>query len=103
MTSTPLNNRTASASIWRERVSVVLLLFALLCHAVAAVAIGGTFVAWRDHLLGFVLLVAVFGAVFALLGRFFWRGRRDITLLLLGLSQAFFGIFVYITRHSVHG
>jgi hypothetical protein len=87
----------------RERIGLVLLLFGLACHAVAAQAIGGTWLAWRDHMLGFLLLVVVCGALLLVLGRYFWRGRQDLTVLWLGVSQMAFGIFTYITRYSVHG
>ena len=43
------------------------------------------------------------GAIIAGLGWKFWRGRKDITLLIIGVVQALFGIIVYINRFSVHG
>ena len=75
----------------------------LLCHLLAASAIGGSHVAYRDHLIGFFGLTAVSGIVLALFGRRFWRGRHDLTLLGLGLLQALIGILVYVERFSVHG
>ena len=72
-------------------------------HFLAARAIGGSYVAFRDHMLGFVGLTLVSGAIIAGLGWRFWRGRHDITLLTLGILQALIGIFVYIERFTVHG
>jgi hypothetical protein len=72
-------------------------------HVLAAQAIGGTRLAYRDHLLGFAGLTVVTGAIIAGLGWRFWKGRRDITMLILGAVQAIIGVMVYITRFSVHG
>jgi hypothetical protein len=72
-------------------------------HVLAAQAIGGTRLAYRDHLLGFVGLTLVAGAIIAALGSRFWKGRRDITVFILGAVQAIIGLLVYIQRFSVHG
>ena len=82
---------------------VLFTLAGLLGHVLAAQAIGGSRLAYRDHLAGFLLILVVTGAVLALLGRRFWPGRRARTLLLIGLVQALFGLFVYVERFSVHG
>jgi hypothetical protein len=82
---------------------LALLVIGLLCHVVAAQAIGGTFLAYRDHLAGFAILTIVTGAILAGLGAKFWKGRRDITVLALGAVQTAIGIWVYIERFSVHG
>ena len=42
-------------------------------------------------------------AIIAGFGWRFWRGRGDITLLIVGLVQALFGVIVYIQRYHVHG
>ena len=42
---------------------VVLLIVGFFCHFFAARAIGGTYIAYRDHLLGFVLLTVVSGLI----------------------------------------
>ena len=81
----------------------LLLVVGFLGHYFAARAIGGSYVAFRDHIGGFFLILVVTGAIIAGLGRLFWRGRTDITLLIIGMVQALFGIFVYINRFSVHG
>jgi len=75
----------------------------LLLHLLSARAIGGSYVAYRDHIFGFVVLTLVSGAIIAGLGWRFWKGRHDITLLILGAVQTIVGIVVYINRFSVHG
>jgi hypothetical protein len=82
---------------------VILLGVGLLLHLLSARAIGGSYVAYRDHILGFVVLTLVSGAVLAGLGWRFWKGRRDVTLLILGVLQTVIGVLVYINRFSVHG
>jgi hypothetical protein len=82
---------------------VILLGVGLLLHLLSARAIGGSYVAYRDHILGFVGLTLVSGAVVAGLGWRFWKGRHDITLLILGVLQTVIGVLVYINRFSVHG
>ena len=72
-------------------------------HVLAARAIGGSYIAYRDHMVGFVGLTIITGAIIAGLGWKFWRGRHDITLLALGILQASLGLYVYIERFSVHG
>ena len=86
--------------IW---LGVILTALGLLGHVLAARAIGGTHLAYRDHLFGFVLIAVVTGAIIGGLGWRFWKGRPDITLLTFGTVQALFGLFVYITRFHVHG
>jgi len=81
---------------------VTLLGAGLLGHLLAAQAIGGSAVAYRDHILGFGILSVVSGAIIAGLGWRFWRGRHDITLLILGATQALFGLVVYVERFSIH-
>ena len=82
---------------------VLLIVVAFLCHYFAARAIGGSYVAFRDHIAGFFLILIVTGAIIAGLGWRFWKGRADITLLIIGVVQALFGVFVYIERYHVHG
>ena len=81
----------------------VLLVAGLLGHIFAAQAIGGTRLAYRDHILGFVGLTIVSGGIIAAMGWRFWKGRRDITLLILGTVQALIGLLIYMNRFSVHG
>jgi len=92
-----------SSSRVRTWIGMLLLGVGFLGHFLAARAIGGTYVAYRDHMLGFVGLTLVSGAVIAGLGWRFWRGRTDITLLTLGIVQAVVGLVVYVERFSVHG
>jgi hypothetical protein len=81
----------------------VLLALGLLGHVLAAKAIGGTHLAYRDHLLGFVLITVVAGAIIFGVGLRFWKGRYDISLLLLGAVDALLGLLVYVQRFHVHG
>jgi len=80
---------------------LVLLVVGLLGHLFAAQAIGGSYIAYRDHILGFVLVSVVSGAIIMSLGWRFWRGRGDISMLVLGGVQALFGLIVYIERFHV--
>jgi hypothetical protein len=82
---------------------VVLLVAGFLGHFFAARAIGGTYIAYRDHMFGFVGLTLVSIAIVGLLGMRFWKGRGDVTLLIVGVLQALIGLEVYINRFSVHG
>jgi hypothetical protein len=81
----------------------VLLALGLLGHVFAAKAIGGTHLAYRHHLLGFVLITVVAGAIIFGVGWRFWKGRYDISLLLLGAVNALLGLLVYVQRFHVHG
>lgn len=91
---------TRQQRIW---LGVVLLVVGFLGHYFAARAIGGSYIAYRDHIFGFFAILLVTGAIIAGLGWRFWKGRRDITLLIIGVVQALFGIWIYIERFSVHG
>ena len=91
---------TRQQRIW---LGVVLLVVGFLGHFFAARAIGGSYIAYRDHIFGFFAILLVTGAIIAGLGWRFWKGRRDITVLIIGVVQALFGIWVYIERFSVHG
>ena len=85
------------------RLGVLLLVVGFLGHYFAARAIGGSYIAYRDHIFGFFVILLVTGGIIAGLGWRFWKGRRDITLLIVGLVQALIGIWVYMGRYSVHG
>ena len=82
---------------------VVLLVVGFLGHYFAARAIGGSYIAYRDHIFGFFVILLVTGLIIAGLGWRFWKSRRDITLLIVGLVQALLGVWVYMGRFSVHG
>ncbi len=94
---------TGAAGRTRIWLGVILVVVGFLGHFFAARAIGGSYVAFRDHILGFFLILVVSGAIVAGLGWRFWRGRHDITLLILGAIQALVGILVYVQRFHVHG
>jgi hypothetical protein len=82
---------------------VILLVAGFLGHFLAARAIGGTYIAYRDHMFGFFALTLVSAAIVAALSMRFWKGRHDITLLIVGVIQALIGVQVYINRFAVHG
>ena len=79
--------------IW---VGIVLLVLGLVGHLYAAYARGGTSVAYTHHVLGFFLILVVTGAIIAGLGWRFWRSRPDITVLIVGVVQALFGLLVAV-------
>ena len=81
---------------------VTLLGVGLLGHLLSAQAIGGYYVAYRDHIFGFFLLTTITGVIIAGLGWRFWRGRHDITLLTLGGVQAILGFVVWLNRFNIH-
>ena len=95
--------QTAESAATLREIGLLCLAVGLLGYTLAARAIGGTDVAYRDQLIGFVVLTVVSGALLALIGRRFWRARPERTLLSLGVRQALFGLFAYVTRSSVHG
>jgi hypothetical protein len=84
--------------IW---LGLILVVLGFLGHFFAARAIGGSYVAFRDHIFGFFLILLVSGAIVAGLGWRFWRGRHDITVLIIGAVQALFGLVVYIERFNI--
>jgi uncharacterized membrane protein (UPF0136 family) len=94
-TGTPTGRRL------RTWLGVLLLAAGLSGHLFAARAIGGYYVAYRDHIFGFLLATAVVGAIVAALGWRFWRGRHDITVLILGAIQAIIGLVIYINRFNI--
>ena len=96
--STIDTNPRSRARIW---LGLALAAAGLLGHVLAARAIGGTQIAFRDHIFGFFLIAIVSGTIIALLGWKFWKGRRDITMLVFGVVQALFGLFIYIERFNI--
>jgi len=85
--------------IW---LGVILLAVGLSGHLLAARAIGGYYIAYRDHIAGFLLLTLAAGLIIAALGWRFWKGRHDITLLILGGGQTLIRIVIYINRFNIH-
>ena len=79
----------------------LLIVVGFLGHFFAARAIG-TYIYYRDHIFGFFLILLVTGPIIAGLGWRFWKGRKDITLLIIGVVQALFGIAIYILRFHIH-
>jgi hypothetical protein len=84
--------------IW---LGLLLLAAGLSGHLLAARAIGGYFIAYRDHIAGFLMFGVVIGLIVAGLGWRFWKGRPDITLLIVGVLQTIFGIVIYINRFHI--
>jgi hypothetical protein len=80
---------------------VILTVVGFLGHFFAARAIGGSYVAFRDHIAGFVMILVVTGVIIAGLGWRFWKGRTDITVLAIGAVQALFGIVIYLMRFHI--
>ena len=91
----PARDSGYSIRLWMGSLFLVV---GFLGHYLAARAIGGTYIAYRDHMGGFVFLTIVTGVVIAGLGLRFWRGRHDVTLLILGVRQAAIGVFVSLNR-----
>jgi hypothetical protein len=100
LTSTSSQVRAGARWTW---IGALLLVVGFLGHFFAARAIGGTYIAYRDHIFGFIFLTLASGAIVAGLGWRFWKGRHDVTLLIVGVLQAIIGIWVYTQRFSVHG
>ena len=78
----------------------VLIVVGFLGHFFAARAFG-TYIYYRDHIAGFFLILVVTGAIIAGLGWKFWKGRNDITVFIIGLVQAIFGIAIYLMRYHI--
>jgi len=78
----------------------ILIVVGFLGHFFAARAFG-TYVYYSHHIFGFFLILFVTGPIIALLGWRFWRGRKDITLLIIGVVQAALGIAIYIMRYHI--
>jgi hypothetical protein len=78
-------------------IGIALLLAGLAGHLLAADVEGGRALHYRHHIFGFFLLTFVSLLVVAIAGRFFWRGRHDITLLIVGALQTVFGFLIYLS------
>ena len=91
LTSAFRRNPTSRLLSW---VGIALLVLGLIGHLYAAHAIGGSRIAYTHHVFGFFLILVVTGAIIAILARFFWRSRPDITVLTIGAVQALFGLLV---------
>ena len=82
---------------------LVFLVVGLLGHGLAARADGGTNADYRDHLLGLAGMCVGSGLLVAAAGALFWKGRLDITFLMVGAIQAVLGVWMYLARFHVHG
>ena len=74
----------------------MLLVVGLLGHLLAAHGTGGRPIDYQHHVLGFVLIAVVTGAIIVGLSLRFWRRRHDVTLLTIGAVQALLGLAVYL-------
>lgn len=82
----------AKLRLW---LGVLLLAAGLLFHLLAANAEGGRAIHYRHHVFGFVLLTAAASLVVVGLGRFFWKDRYDLTVLIVGALQTILGMWVF--------
>ena len=73
----------------------------LLGHLLAARAIAWNPMAYRHHILGFLVILAATGPIIALIGWRFWKGQRDLTVLIIGIVQAMFGLVIYLRRFHI--
>src|ERR1700741_2205028 len=80
-----------------------LLVVGLLGHVLAAHATGGTAVDYLHHIAGFFLLSLVSALILVGAGRWFWRGRHDVTLLIVGALQALLGLMIYLESVRMAG
>jgi hypothetical protein len=102
LNAAPVSRTPSRLRMW---LGVLLLVAGLSGHLFAARAMGGYYVAYRDHILGFFFLSTVSLAIIGPLGWRFWRGRPDITVLVLGVLQALLGLLIYITfvnTYTIH-
>jgi hypothetical protein len=88
-------------AVSRRRIwlGVILIAVGLLGHLLAAQE-GGT-IAYQHHIFGFLLILVVSGGLIAGLAWRFWRGRHDITWLIIGAIQALLGLLVYLERFNI--
>lgn len=87
------SSRGANRYMW---LGIALNVLGLLGHLLAARATPHYANADLHHTLGFAGGVVVFGVIVGLLGWRFWKGRRDITVLIVGVLSAIFGLLVYM-------
>ena len=92
-----MDQRTDKRLTW---LGVVLIVVGFLGHFFAARAFG-TYIYYRDHIAGFFLILVVTGAIIAAVGWKFWKGRSDITVFIIGVVQALFGIVIYLMRYHI--
>ena len=88
----PVAAKLSRPRIW---LGVILLGVGLLGHILAAQVIGRA-IDYQHHVFGFFLILIVTGPIIAGLAWLFWRGRHDITLLIVGAVQALLGLVIYL-------
>lgn len=95
----PADSPTATKPLYTW-LGVILIAVGFFGHFFAARAFG-TYIYYRDHIFGFFLILVVTGSIIAVLGWRFWRGRKDITVLIIGVVQAAIGIAIYLNRYHI--
>ena len=87
----PPRRRSSRGRMW---LGIGLLATGLLGHLLAANAEGGRAIHYRHHIFGFLLLAIISAVVVGGIGRLFWRGRHDLSLVIVGALQAILGLIV---------
>lgn len=82
---------------YAKPLAVLFFALGLAGHLAAANVEGGHSIHYRHHITGFVILSLGCWLIVGLLGRRFWKGRGDITLLSVGILQTIFGWLIYLT------
>jgi hypothetical protein len=80
----------------RTWLGIALIALGLLGHLLVERSISGRAMAYGYHIFAFLLLLLASGAIVAGVGRLFWRGRHDITLVVIGAVQVLFALLTYL-------
>lgn len=91
--SAPKSRATARTLTW---LGLFFLALGLAGHLTAANVEGGRAIHYRHHIVGFIGLSLVCGIIVMLFERRFWKDRRDVTLLMVGILQSVLGWWVYV-------
>jgi hypothetical protein len=75
---------------------LVCLALGLAGHLAAAMAEGGHAIHYGHHIVGFIVLSLATAVIALIFERRFWRWRRDLTILIVGLLQTVFGWSIYM-------
>ncbi|HZE09135.1 MAG TPA: hypothetical protein VE110_10325 [Gemmatimonadaceae bacterium] len=88
-----MQGKSDARLVW---LGIILLIAGFFGHVSAARAIGGTHVAWRDHMIGFTGATILSALIVGAIGSFLWKGRKDITVLIVGALGFALGLVVFI-------
>ena len=94
MGDSPAGSKNTAYGLW---IGIALLFLGLLGHLLTAYHAGNRSIDYQHHVLGFAFLAVVSAAVVGPLGLWLWRGRGDVTLLIVGALQSLFGLLVYLS------